>query len=101
MENDETKEKLNECTHNAWICHDDQKQIDELVQHFETIGSHIMLHVNHLISELRNFKISHDMPLLFDETTLSLKGKLAILLILFLLIFKLCKHYFQQQQRQN
>ena len=98
LENDETKEKLNECTHNIWICQDDQEQIDELVQHFETIVSYILLHVNQLIGVLRNFKISHDMALVFGETTLSLKGKLPILLILFLLIFKLCKNYFQQRQ---
>ena len=37
----------------------------------------------------------------YKETSLSLKGKLAILLILFLLIFKLCKKYFHQRRNSS
>ena len=36
-----------------------------------------------------------------QKTSLSLKGKLAILLILFLLIFKLCKKYFHQRRNSS
>ena len=37
----------------------------------------------------------------FNCETLSMNGKLAILLIIFLLIFKLCKKYFQQRRHSS